>query len=206
VIRFHVTDDDGAFAEALVSVTVVNLRPKAKMVPEVTTVMVGEELVIWSNGTTDTESDMALLLYSWDVDTAVDSDGDGDARNDADHLTSGFNPLRHTYDTPGTKIVRLTVSDEGYTSSVEIEIVVQPGEKDLLGILGATAGISNLLIVIGLVVLGAAVLGAITVLRKGEEGEAWVDEAFEEVDTEGVSDDDLADDGAESDSSGSEEE
>jgi PKD repeat protein len=149
---------------------------------------------------------MALLLYSWDVDTAVDSDGDGDARNDADHLTSGFNPLRHTYDTPGTKIVRLTVSDEGYTSSVEIEIVVQPGEKDLLGILGATAGISNLLIVIGLVVLGAAVLGAITVLRKGEEGEAWVDEAFEEVDTEGVSDDDLADDGAESDSSGSEEE
>ena len=214
VIRFHVTDDDGAFAEALVSVTVVNLRPKAKMVPEVTTVMVGEELVIWSNGTTDTESDMALLLYSWDVDTAVDRDGDGDARNDADYLTSGFNPLRHTYDTPGTKIVRLTVSDEGYTSSVEIEIVVQPGEKVLLGMLGTTAGISNLLIVIGLVVLGAAVLGATTVLRKGEEGEAWVDEAFEEVDTEGVSDDDLADDGggtaaddgAESDSSGSEEE
>jgi PKD repeat protein len=193
---------------------VVNLRPKAKMVPEVTTVMVGEELVIWSNGTTDTESDMALLLYTWDVDTAVDSDGDGDARNDADHLTSGFNPLRHTYDTPGTKIVRLTVSDEGYTSSVEIEIVVQPGEKDLLGMLGTTAGFSNLLIVIGLIVLGAAVLGATTVLRKGDEGEAWVDGAFEEVDTDGVSDDDLADDGsgtaadndAESDSSGSEEE
>jgi len=73
---------------------------------------------------------------------------------------------------------------------------------------------SNLLIVIGLIVLGAAVLGATTVLRKGEEGEAWVEEAFEEVDTEGVSDDDLADDGggtavddgAESDSSDNEEE
>jgi hypothetical protein len=183
-IRFHVTDDDGAVAEALVDVTVVNLRPKAKVVAEVTELRVGEELVIWSNGTTDTESDMDLLRFSWDVDTAVDSDGDGDAGNDVDKMTSRHNPLRYTYDTPGTKTVRLTVTDEGYTSSVEIQIVVQPAEKNLMGVLGTTAGVSNLLIVIGLVVLVGAVLGATTVLRKGDDGEAWVEEAFEDGEAE----------------------
>jgi len=184
-IRFHATDDDGAVAEALVNVTVVNLRPKAKAVAEVTALKVGEELVIWTNETTDTESDMSLLRFVWDVDTAVDSDGDGDPKNDVDKMTSRSNPLRHTYDTPGTKTVRLTVSDEGYSSTVEIQIAVQPAEKSLMGLLGSTAGISNLLIVIGLVVMAAVILGATSVLRKGDEQEAWVEEEFNEDGADG---------------------
>ena len=166
-IRFHVTDDDGDVAESLVNVTVVNLRPKAATLAEKTSVAVGEEVVIWTNETSDTESDLSLLIFSWDLDTTTDSNGDGDAANDIDMLTSRTSPLRHTFDTPGTKHIRLIVTDEGYSSTSDVTIEVTGG-GGFLGVMGETAGISNLLIVL-VVIIGALVAVGVTLGKKSTD-------------------------------------
>ena len=96
-IRFHVTDDDGDWAEAIVNVTVVNLKPKAAASPEKLTVRVGEELVIWTNETTDSSSDIPNLIFNWDFDSSADFDDDGDPLNDIQAVTEYGEPLRHTF-------------------------------------------------------------------------------------------------------------
>lgn len=167
-IRFHVMDDDGDIAFSEVEITVVNLKPKAAMEPVETTVNVGEEVVIYPTGTSDTASDMSLLLYSWDVDTSVDSDGDGDPANDIDAFTTGDTPLRHKYSSAGVKEVRLTVSDEVLSSSKTVTIMVVGGESSLLGALGETAGISNILIIllVGVIIIATV---AMTMRRSPSE-------------------------------------
>lgn len=190
-IRFHVTDDDGDVAESLVNVTVVNLRPKAGGVAEKTTVTVGEEVVIWTTDTTDTESDMSLLMYIWDLDTTTDSNGDGDAANDMDSFSSGTLPFRHTFETPGTKQIRLIVTDEEFTSTKDFTIFVTGGESDFLGAMGETAGISNVILAILLFVLIAGVAG-FAMSRKGDGDLAGLvhqeslfdDESGEEMDSD----------------------
>jgi hypothetical protein len=182
-IRFHVTDDDGDFAESLVNVTVVNLKPKAGLEAEKTSVIVGEEVIIWTNSTTDTESDMSLLMFIWDLDTLTDADGDGDPANDMDRFTSRISPLRHTFDSPGEKHIRLTVIDEELSSTKDITIYVTGGSGGgVLGMMGETAGISNLIIVL-IIVTGALVAVGLIMARKGGNDEIGFvdgDSLFEE--------------------------
>ena len=179
-IRFHVTDDDGDVAESLVNVTVVNLRPKAVTFAEKTSVAVGEEVVIWTNGTSDTVSDLSLLMFTWDLDTTTDENGDGDAANDPDMFTSRISPLRHTFDTPGTKYIRLTVTDEGYSSTSDVIIEVSEVSGGFFGAMGETAGISNLLIVL-IVVIGALAAVGVTVGLKKSGDEQLLHSDEEEV-------------------------
>jgi hypothetical protein len=169
-IRFHVTDDDGDVAESLVDVNVVNLRPKAALEAEKTTVVVGEEVVIWTTDTNDTVSDLSLLMFSWDLDTDTDSNGDGDPANDMDTFTSRTSPLRHTFDTPGEKHIRLTVTDEDQSSTKDITIYVTEEKSGFFGMMGETAGFSNLLIVL-IIVVGAILAVGITMAKKGGEDE-----------------------------------
>ena len=169
-IRFHVTDDDGDVAESLIDVNVVNLRPKAALSAEKTTVVVGEEVVIWTTETNDTISDLSLLMFSWDLDTDTDSNGDGDPANDMDTFTPRISPLRHTFDTPGEKHIRLTVSDEEQSSTKDITIYVIEEKSGFLGLMGETAGFSNLLIVL-IIVVGAIVAVGVTMAKKGGEDE-----------------------------------
>lgn len=169
-IRFHVTDDDGDVAESLVVVNVVNLRPKAALEAEKTTVVVGEEVVIWTTETNDTISDLSLLMFSWDLDTDTDSNGDGDPANDMDTFTPRTSPLRHTFDTPGEKHIRLTVTDEDQSSTKDITIYVTEEKSGFLGMMGETAGFSNLLIVL-IIVVGAIVAVGVTMAKKGSEDE-----------------------------------
>jgi hypothetical protein len=164
-IRFHVTDDDGDVAESLVVVNVVNLRPKAALEAEKTTVVVGEEVVIWTTETSDTESDMSLLMFSWDLDTDTDSNGDGDPANDMDIFTPRTSPLRHTFDTAGEKHIRLTVTDEGQSSTKDITIYVIEDKSGFLGMMGETAGFSNMLIVL-IIIVGAIVAVGVTMAKK----------------------------------------
>jgi len=164
-IRFHVTDDDGDVAESLVVVNVVNLRPKAALEAEKTTVVVGEEVVIWTTETSDTESDMSLLMFSWDLDTNTDSNGDGDPANDMDIFTPRTSPLRHTFDTAGEKHIRLTVTDEGQSSTKDITIYVIEDKSGFLGMMGETAGFSNMLIVL-IIIVGAIVAVGVTMAKK----------------------------------------
>ena len=169
-IRFHVTDDDGDVAESLVDVNVVNLRPKAALEAEKTTVVLGEEVVIWTTDTNDTVSDLSLLMFSWDLDTDTDSNGDGDPANDMDTFTSRTSPLRHIFDTPGEKHIRLTVTDEDQSSTKDITIYVTEEKLGFLGIMGETGGFSNLLIVL-IIVVGAIVAVGVTMAKKGGEDE-----------------------------------
>jgi PKD repeat protein len=169
-IRFHVTDDDGDVAESLVDVNVVNLRPKAALEAEKTTVVVGEEVVIWTTETSDTTSDLSLLMFSWDLDTDTDSNGDGDPANAMDTFTPRTSPLRHTFDTPGEKHIRLTVTDEDQSSTKDITIYVIEEKSGFLGMMGETAGFSNLLIVL-IIVVGAIVAVGVTMAKKVGEDE-----------------------------------
>jgi PKD repeat protein len=62
------------------------------------------------------------LLYSWDFDTAVDTDGNGNPADDSEAVER--NPT-HAYDTPGEKTVRVTVLGAGGCSdSREIRVIV----------------------------------------------------------------------------------
>ena len=169
-IRFHVTDDDGDVAESLVDVNVVNLRPKAALEAEKTSVLVGEEVVIWTTETSDTESDMSLLMFIWDLDINTDSNGDGDPANDMDTFTSATSPLRHTFDTPGEKHIRLTVNDEEQSSTKDIIIYVTEGNSGFLGMMGETAGVSNMLVVLIIVIVAMVAVG-VTMAKKGGEDE-----------------------------------
>ena len=169
-IRFHITDDDGDVAESMVDVNVVNLPPKAALEAEKTTVVVGEEVVIWTTETSDTESDMSLLMFTWDLDTNTDSNEDGDPANDMDTFTSAISPLRHIFDTPGEKHIRLTVTDGDQSSTKDITIYVTEEKSGFLGMMGETAGFSNLLIVL-IIVVGAIVAVGVTMAKKGGEDE-----------------------------------
>ena len=177
------TDDDGAVAESLVNVTVVNLRPKAVATAEKSSVDVGEEVVISTSGTSDTDSDLSLLIFTWDLDTTTDANGDGDAANDPDSFTSRTGSLRHTFDTPGTKHIRLIVSDGDMVDTEDITIEVSGGSGGFLGSMGETAGISNLLIVL-LLVIGALAAVGVTIVKKNSDEEMPNLSSFEEQEEE----------------------
>ena len=176
MIRFHVTDDDGESADAFVNVSVVNLRPKAAAEAESLSIQVGEELVIWTNGTTDSASDMAKLRFEWDLDTSTDWDDDGDPANDIELVTELNQPLRHIFLSEGTKNIRLRVSDESATSTVDFVVTVEPDDKKLFGWIDKnTAGVSNYVVILGLVL--ALLLGvlAFTTMRRTDRprGDDW---------------------------------
>ncbi|MDP7312916.1 MAG: hypothetical protein QF831_05715, partial [Candidatus Thalassarchaeaceae archaeon] len=147
-IRFHVTDDDGDSAEAIVIVNVVNLKPNAAANAEKLTIQVGEELVIWTNETTDSSSDIPNLIFNWDFDSSSDSDDDGNPLNDIEAVTSYGEPLRHTFTTEGTKNIRLTVFDENASNPATVDIVVTviPDESGALGWVNSKGigGVSNI--------------------------------------------------------------
>ncbi len=181
-LRFFVTDDDGAFADATIDIQVRNMRPKAVAEAERTTVAVGEEVVIWSNGTTDSPSDMNWLLYSWDLDITTDSDGDGDPANDAD---VGGATLRHSFDSGGTKNIRLIIRDEEFTDYDDVQIQVTGG-----GILGMLGGDGGSPIVLGLVVvvLLLVVAGSALILMRRRKVPSDDDWEAPDVDLDDVGD------------------
>ena len=176
-IRFHVTDNDGDSAFALVNITVVNLRPQAAVSVGKDSVLVGEEWVVWTNDTTDSESDMDQLIYSWDLDIFVDADDDGDPTNDLDMITANGEPLRYAFTTEGVKNIRLTVSDESATSSVDIVVTVEPDPVGVLGWIDSnTAGVSNVVVLLGLVLVALLVILGISMARRkgGRSGDEWL--------------------------------
>ena len=161
-VRFHVTDDDGVQNSTLVDIEVVNKKPVAHAEAELLTLMVGEELTIWTNNTTDSESDMAILIYTWDLDYFHDSDDDGDHANDLDYEGT---PFRRSFDTPGTKYIRLTVSDEMYSDTYDLEITVLEDETGALGWL-EDSGVSLPVAALALVFVALLMVLAFTMLRR----------------------------------------
>ncbi len=177
IIRFHVTDDNGDSDSAYVNISVVNLRPQAAVSVEKDSILVGEEWVVWTNDTTDSVSDMDQLIYSWDLDIFVDADDDGDPTNDLDMITANGEPLRYAFVTEGVKNIRLTVSDESASSSVDIVVTVEPDPVGVLGWIDSnTAGVSNVVVLLGLVLVALLVILGISMTRKksGRSDEEWL--------------------------------
>lgn len=185
VVRFHVTDDDGEQADAFVNVSVINLRPRGAAEAESTTVAVGEELVIWTNNTTDSSSDLEILRFTWDFDTTTDSDDDGDPGNDIDEITSTGEPLRHVFTTPGVRNIRMTVSDESDSSSIDLTITVTDSEAGLFGWFNeASGGFSPIVLGLAIVLLGLLMVLLFTSTRRrparGEEDWMFTGATFDE--------------------------
>ena len=78
--------------------------------------------------------------------------------------------MRHAFDTPGEKHIRLTVNDEEQSSTKDIIIYVNEGKSGFLGMMGETAGVSNMLVVLIIVVLAIVAVG-VTMAKKGGEDE-----------------------------------
>ena len=172
-IVFHVTDDDGERAVQALNITIRNIRPKA--VANVTSlqVEVGEEVVFNAEGTTDSSADMLVLTYRWDFDGHTDTDDDGFTANDIDQ--EGFE-VSHVFTEPGSYLVRLTVRDESAESTVDLQIVVNPGSTSFLGIIDTVGGGDPAIVVgLGVVLLILLTVLGVGMLRKEDEstGEGW---------------------------------
>ena len=67
------------------------------------------------------------LMYTWDLDDSVDSDSDGDSRNDADKFGDS---VLWSYDTSGpTTVVCRIENDAGLVSEFEILVNVLSGSE-----------------------------------------------------------------------------
>ena len=83
-VRITVTNDQGGTDDAIATI-VVNGAPTIN-ISMPTSVRAGDAALLDASASFDPEGDD--LTYRWDLNTAEDSDGDGDARNDADATTS----------------------------------------------------------------------------------------------------------------------
>ena len=113
----------------------------------------GDVIVLSANGTSDSEYDMANMLYVWDLDIDVDSDGDGDPSNDADMQGRW---IEVSFSQEGTKNVRMTAFDEGEGVSVTLSIQVQKepfGLSTLMADYGVYIGLVALIAVLLVVLL-----------------------------------------------------
>ena len=79
-VRLTVTNDQGGTDDAIATV-IVNGAPSVNITMPAT-VRAGDAALLDASNSYDPEGD--TLTFSWDLNAAEDSDGDGDARNDAD--------------------------------------------------------------------------------------------------------------------------
>jgi len=163
-IVFHVTDDDGASATVVIPVQINNLPPSPAASASDYKPTQGDVIVLSANGTMDSEFDMEHMLYVWDLDTEVDSDGDGDPTNDVDRQGKW---IEVSFSQEGLKTVRMTAYDEGGGASVTLSIQVEKkpfGFSTLVGDYG---------IYIGLIALIAILLAVLLMRIRPSESETY---------------------------------
>ncbi len=137
-IIFHTMDDDGERAFNEVPITVNNVKPSAHASVSEQNPTEGDTIVLSGNLTTDSAFDLQNLNYHWDLDTSVDSDGDGNPSNDADHVGRWF---EWKADSPGTRTIKLTVSDESMSDSKTLTITVEKAPFTFANLITSPAAI-----------------------------------------------------------------
>lgn len=137
-IIFHTMDDDGERASDEVPIVVNNVKPSAHAIASETNPTEGDTIVLSGNMTTDSALDLENMHYSWDLDTSADSDGDGDPSNDADHVGRWF---EWKVGSGGTQTIQLTVSDEEFSDSMALTIVVESAPFSFAEIIGSPIAI-----------------------------------------------------------------
>jgi len=145
-ILFHVTDDDGASDSIEINFQVVNSPPDAYASITSTNPTEGDSIVLSANGTVDSGVDMESLIFHWDIDVTVDSDGDGDPANDVDYVGRW---IEFSYESGGPKKAKLTVLDDSSSHSVTMDIEVADAPVTIAGsIMSNISGIAFALIVL----------------------------------------------------------
>ncbi len=148
-IVFHVTDDDGESASIAISIDVRNVDPDPRASTSDYNPTVGDVIVLSANGTTDSQFDMENLVYIWDLDIGMDSDGDGDPTNDVDREGMW---IEVSFSNEGTRTVQMTAFDEGEGSSMTLVIEVKK-EPFSFGGMMADYGLYIVLIVLILILV-----------------------------------------------------
>ncbi len=159
MIVFHVTDDDGSKAMVEIPIDIRNVNPEPRASVNTFSPTEGDIVFFSANGTTDSSHDMEILLYNWDMDTSVDSDGDGNAANDIDIQGKW---IEWTFTGSGSRTVSLTVVDEGPGSSITLTVIVLEAPFSL-GEFVTSYGLVILVIVI------ISIAGAVFVLRNKQD-------------------------------------
>ncbi len=121
MIVFHVTDDDGSSAMIEIPIDVRNVNPFPKVSASTFNPVEGEIVFFSANGTSDSILDMENMVYNWDMDTSVDSDGDGDATNDIDIQGKW---IEWSFVGSGNRGISMTALDEGQGSSATLTLTV----------------------------------------------------------------------------------
>ena len=120
-IIFHVTDDDGSRDFVNIDIDIRNTRPTAVASTNNLNPQQGQAISLSANGTIDSEFDIENMIYHWDIDTSLDSDGDGNPSNDIDMIGRWIQVF---YDDEGKKVVKLTVYDESESNSITMVVDV----------------------------------------------------------------------------------
>lgn len=167
---FHVTDDDGARTSQMINFTVRNRQPVADIWVSSIGPKAGDMIGLSGNLSTDTASDQPNLVYRWDLDTSVDSDGDTDPANDIDEIGM---EIWVKFDEPGERGIRLMVSDEIDSSTKDYTIVVMEGDGGLFSFFGSGGMISSIVIILGLVLASLLGILAWTSIRGGNDEDPW---------------------------------
>jgi PKD repeat protein len=108
-VRLRVTDDDGASASAVATITVTNQAPRAVIALPASR-KVNADLAFDGSGSSDPDGSVAL--YEWDLD------GDGS------YETAGARPVAR-YTTTGKRTIRLRVTDAfGLTATATTSITI----------------------------------------------------------------------------------
>ena len=172
-IVFFVFDDDGDTDSVEFEFNVINNPPDALASASESNPTEGEKIILSANGTVDSQADMDSLIFQWDTDISVDSDGDGNPTNDVDYMGRW---IEISYDSGGPKTAKLTVLDDsGSRNSITMDIEVAESPRSITGM------VSSNVVIIAIIAL-ASISGASIVLRGSGKQESQTEEEEEKFD------------------------
>ena len=124
-VTMRATDNSGRVAEDIATISLYDSTPPSiGDNPTEITLQIDQTFRFEANAS-DLES--PDLMYTWDLDDSVDSDSDGDSRNDADKFGDS---VLWSYDTSGpTTVVCRIENDAGLVSEFEILVNVLSGSE-----------------------------------------------------------------------------
>ena len=106
-VIYHVTDDDGVRVSEVLSVEVLNIPPIVRT-KEIACIAL-ETCILDATSTIDSLNDLDQITVVWDLDTSVDSNGDGIKDNDADKIGK---QIEHVFRKQGSYTLRVIAWDE----------------------------------------------------------------------------------------------
>ena len=171
IITMRATDNSGRVSEDTATISLYDSTPPAiGENPSEITLQIGQTFRFEANAS-DAES--PDLMFSWDLDDSVDTDMDGDVRNDADKFGDS---ILWSYDVSGPTTVVCRIENEaGLVSEFEILVNVlsdsETDDSDLTRLLIMVGGGLVTLIIIGLLVWRAMSNRRLAAMLSEEEEE-----------------------------------